>query len=218
MEQITVIIADDHQLFRDGIKSLLINEENIKIIGEASSGVELLEILDTKKPDIIISDISMPEKNGIETTKIITEKFPHIKVLILSMYINKEYIIDAIEAGAKGYLPKDISKDELLLAINKIVNGEEYFSGDIAQIALKSYIQKYKQQSSGNLPQNILTERELEIVKLVAEGLINKEISSKLNISIRTVDNHKAHIMQKLELKSSIDIVKYAIKNEIIIL
>jgi len=216
MKQISIIIADDHQLFRDGLKSLLINEKNIKIIGEASSGEELLMILNTKKPNIIISDISMPGKNGIETTKIITEKFTEIKVLILSMYINKEYIIDAIDAGVKGYLPKDISKDELLLAINKIVSGEEYFSGDIAQIALKSYIEKSKQQYSNSLPQNILTERELEIVKLVAEGLINKEISSKLNISIRTVDNHKAHIMQKLDLKSSIDIVKYAIKNEII--
>ncbi len=216
MKRINIILADDHQLFRDGIKSLLSKEENIKVIGEVCSGEELLDLLKIKKPDIVISDISMPKKNGIEVTKILAEKYPLIKVLILSMYINKEYIIDALDAGAKGYLPKDTNREELLEAINKIALGEEYYSKDVAHIALRTYIEKSKQKSKANSPQNILTQREIEIIKLVAEGYMNKEISDKLNISTRTVDNHKSHILQKLNLKSSIDIVKYAIKNELI--
>ena len=216
MKKINIILADDHQLFRDGIKSLLSKEEDIEIIAEVSCGDELLEILNTKKPNIVISDISMPNKNGIEITKILTEKYPSVKVLILSMYINKEYIIDALDAGAKGYLPKDTNREELLEAIKRIALGKEYYSKDVAHIALKTYIEKSKQKSESNSMQNILTQREIEIIKLVAEGYMNKEISDILNISTRTVDNHKSHILQKLNLKSSIDIVKYAIKNELI--
>ncbi len=216
MKKIKIILADDHQLFRDGIKSLLSYENYIEIIGEVANGNDLLKFLEKKTPNIIICDISMPEKNGIEVSKIISEKYPQVNVLILSMYINKEYIIDAIEAGVKGYLPKDTSREELLEAIKKISDGKDYFVKEIAQIALRNYIEKSNEKRNLNLPKDILTDRELEVVRLVAEGFMNKEIADKLNISIRTVDNHKAHILQKLNLKSSIDIVKYAIKNELI--
>jgi DNA-binding NarL/FixJ family response regulator len=217
MKKIKIILADDHQLFRDGIKSLLNLENFIDIIDEVSDGEELLKILNHHIPDIIICDISMPKKNGIEITKILKKKYPQIKILILSMYINKEFIIDAIEAGAQGYLPKDTSRDELLKAIKTIYDGQDYFNKDVAQIALNNFIKKSNIHTENHTnSEKKLTPREIEIVKLVAEGLLNKEIADKLNISPRTVDNHKAHILQKLNLKSSIDIVKYAIKNELI--
>lgn len=217
MKNYKIILVDDHQLFRDGIKSLLLSEAHIDIVGEFCSGNELLRFLDAGKiVDIVISDISMPDMNGLDLTKILTEKYPLIKVIILSMHINEEYIFEAIQNGARGYLPKDTNREELLEAILQITNGEEYYSKEVSQIALKSFISKSKQKTKEEIITETLTERELEIVKLVAEGYMNKEISAKLNISIRTVDNHKARIMQKLNLKSSIDIVKYAIKNEII--
>lgn len=216
MEKIKTVLADDHQLFRDGLNSLLLSENNIDIIAQFSSGKELLNTIDKLNIDIVISDISMPDITGLKLTKKLTEHYPHIKVLILSMHINEEFIIDAIESGAKGYLQKDTNRIELIEAINKIYNGEDYFSKEVSQIALKGYIKKSKEDKDKNNPKNIITERELEIIKLVAEGLMNKEISAKLEISTRTVDNHKANILQKLNLKSSIDIVKYAIKNEII--
>ncbi|MBN2893402.1 MAG: response regulator transcription factor [Bacteroidales bacterium] len=217
MENYKIILADDHQLFRDGIKSLLLSEEHIDIIGEFCSGNELLQFLEAgNTADIVISDISMPDLSGLDLTKILTEKYPDVKVIILSMHINEEYILEAIESGAKGYLPKDTNREELLEAIAQVTKGNEYFSKEVSQIALKSFIQKSQQKSKEESPIATLTERELEIIKLVAEGYMNKEISDQLNISTRTVDNHKAHILQKLNLKSSIDIVKFAIKNEII--
>lgn len=216
MKQIKIIIADDHQLFRDGIKSLLSSEKEIDIIGEVSGGKELLEKLEKTKPDIVITDISMPDINGIEVTKIINQKYSEIKVLILSMYVNEEFIIEGIKAGAKGYLPKDTNHEELLKAINEIYKGNEYYSKQVSEIGFKSLINKTKQKEKTKNQTETLTEREIEIIKLVAEGYLSKEISDKLNISVRTVDNHKSNIMHKLNLKSSIDIVKYAIKNEII--
>jgi DNA-binding NarL/FixJ family response regulator len=217
MESIKVILADDHQLVRDGIHSLIRDAKNIDIIDEAADGIELLEKLKLVKPDIIVLDVSMPRLSGIEVTKRITDEFPSVKVLVLSMFTSEEYIFNAIKAGAKGYLPKNTSKKELLEAIYSINAGNEYFSESISNIILKSYIKKAKTNDdySGN-KQNVLSSRELEILTLFAEGNTNQEIAEKLFISIRTVESHKNHIMQKLELKTTVDLVKFAIKNNII--
>ena len=216
MEKIKILLADDHLLFRDGIKSLLNDVDNIEIIEEVANGKELLEKLITTSPDIIIADISMPSMSGIEATKIITKEYPDIKVLILSMHNDEEFILNSIKSGAKGYLPKDTGRDELLKAIYAISNGEEYYNKDISDTILKGIIKKAKSESKllNKIP--TLTNREIEIIKLVAEGFINKEIADKLFISIRTVDSHKNNIMQKLKLKSTVDLVKYAIKNNLI--
>ena len=219
MANIKIMLVDDHQIVRDGIKSLLESLDNIQIIGEASNGNELLGYLETVKPDIIITDISMPDMSGIELTKIINsnEKYKDVKVLILSMYTNEDFIFNAIKAGAKGYLPKNISRKELFDAINAIYKGEEYFSEQISNIILKSYIKKAK---SGDNPEEkkeaVLSLRETEILKMFAEGMANQEIADKLFISIRTVESHKNHIVQKLELKSTMDLIKFAIKNKIV--
>ena len=216
MEKIKIILVDDHQLVRDGIKALLTGLPDIAIIGEASGAGELLKELETLKPDLLIMDISLPEISGIELTKRICLEYPGINVLILSMYNNEEFIFNSLKAGAKGYLPKDTSRDELLKAIYTIHKGEEFFGESISKVMLKSYIKRATDnEEPGDRTNAILTSREIEILKLYVEGLINKEISDKLDISIRTVETHKNHIMRKLGLKSTVELVKFAIKNKI---
>ena len=212
MDKIKIILTDDHQLFRDGIKSLLEDTEDIAVVGEASNETELFEILENQIPDVLILDITLPGSSGIEITKKIEQKFPAINVLILSMHNEDEFVINALEAGAKGYLPKDINKTELLDAIHTIYEGKEYYSRNISNIFLKKYISRNKANQHGEE----LTNREIEIVKLVSEGFKNQEIAEKLFISVRTVDAHKNNIMKKLKLKSVVEIVKYALKNDII--
>lgn len=213
MEKIKIVLVDDHQMFRDGVKAVLSDEANIEIVGEVGNGNDLYKLLETEAVDLIITDISMPEISGIEVTKHVSEKFPDIKILILSMHSNEEFITKALSSGANGYLPKDTSMSELLYAINTIYKGDNYFNKTISDTILKSVIDKSKKDSSNN---KSLTNREQEIVTLVVDGLTNKEIADKLCISIRTVDSHKNNLMQKLHLKSSVELVKYAIKNKIV--
>jgi DNA-binding NarL/FixJ family response regulator len=217
MGKINIFLVDDHQLIRDGIKALLNGVEGINIVGEASSGKELFLKLNELRPDILILDISLPDISGIDITRTITEDYPTIRVLILSMYTDEHFILNAVKAGARGYLPKNTTRDELLEAIVAIYNGDEFFGESISRIILKSYVRKAKEEES--LPQKTqvnLTSREIEILKLVAEGFINKEISNHLDISIRTVETHKNHIMKKLEMKSIVELIKYAIRNKIV--
>jgi len=214
---IQLVLVDDHHLVRDGIKALIADEKNIQISGEASSGKELFEILQNQVPDIIVLDISLPDISGIEITKRLTESYPDINVLILSMYTNEDFIMNAFKAGAKGYLPKNAKREELLEAINTIYSGEEYYSEFISGIMLKSFIRKSKApHEDSDKKDSRLTSRETEILKLSAEGDSNQDIADKLNISIRTVESHKNHIMQKLGLRSTADMIIYAIKNKII--
>ncbi len=214
---IKVILVDDHTIVRDGIKALIAGQEDIIIIGEASSGRDLLSLLKSGQPEIILLDISLPDYSGIELCEIIKRDYSNIQVLFLSMYTSEEYIFNAIKAGAQGYLPKNISQSELLLAIRTVSQGNEYFSDSISNVILKSYIKKAKDKESENLnPENSLSKREIEILKLFAEGNSNPQIAGKLFISTRTVESHKNHIMQKLSLKSTVDLVKFAIKHQII--
>ncbi|MCB2196561.1 MAG: response regulator transcription factor [Bacteroidetes bacterium] len=209
MDKINIVLVDDHQMFRDGVKSVLSDEENIEITGEVGSGKDLYELLEHITPDLIITDISMPDISGIEVAKYVTEKYPGIKILILSMHSNEEFITKALSVGANGYLPKDTSMTELLKAINTIYKGDNYFNKSISDTILNSLMNKPKEENKS------LTKREKEIINLVVDGLSNKEIADKLCISIRTVDSHKNNIMQKLNLKSSVELVKYAIKNNL---
>lgn len=215
MEKIKIILVDDHRIFRDGLKSLLSEVDFIDVIGEASGGKELLEILKTLKPDLLIVDISMKDMSGIEVSKHIVAIYPEIKIMILSMHTNEEFVINAVKAGVNGYLSKDASKEELLEAIKIINQGGECYSKLVSDSFLKSYVKKYKTEH--NLLENkTLTQRELEILKLASGGLSNKEIADKLFISIKTVDCHKNNIVQKLKLKNTAEMVLYAVKNKII--
>lgn len=217
MKKIQVILVDDHQLIRDGIKSLLQDAQQIEVINEASSAAELFQLLKIHIPDILILDVSLPGMSGIEITKVIQKEYPSIRVMILSMYIGEDFIFNALKAGARGYLHKNINSYELITAIEELNKGNEYFSTQVSDIILKSFVKKaHSGVKQGEEKEETLTSRELEILKLVAEGFSNPEIAEKLVISIRTVESHKTHIMQKLLLNTIADLVKFAIRNNII--
>ncbi|MFN8135902.1 MAG: response regulator transcription factor [Bacteroidales bacterium] len=219
MEKIKLILVDDHQLVRTGIANLLSGEPGFEIIGEAAESREMFDLLRQMQPDIAVLDIALPGMSGIEITKKLHNDYPGIRILILSMHTSEEFIFNAINSGARGYLPKNTSRRELIEAIYAIHRGEEYFAESISNVILKSYIKKAK----SNVPddenkENLLSKRELEVLRLFAEGMTNQEIADKLFISIRTVESHKNHIMARLELKTTVDLVKFAIRNNIVLL
>lgn len=215
MDKIRIILVDDHKMFRDGVKSVLSDEKNLDLVGEAGNAKELLELLKANRPDIIITDISMPDLSGIELAKIVLEKYPYIKILFLSMHTNEEFVVKAFSTGARGYLPKDAGMNELLEAINTIYNGGRHFNKAISETLLTSYISKLETENNNPDIQS-LTKREKEVVDLIVDGYTNPEIADKLFISIRTVDSHKSNILSKLQLKSSVELVKYAIRNKLV--
>lgn len=210
---IQLILVDDHQIVRDGLKALLADNEDIVLTGEAGNGHELLNLLKVVTADIILLDISMPGVSGIEVCRTLQKEYPEIRVIMLSMYSSEEFVIQSLQAGAWGYLPKNISREELLHAIKKVDQGDEYISKAVSADWVKVLLRKARESS--RRPSDILSPRELEILKLCAEGLPNKDISGKLFISIRTVESHKNHIMQKLELKTTAEMILFAIRNNI---
>ncbi|NOZ35716.1 MAG: response regulator transcription factor [Chlorobi bacterium] len=217
MSEIKIILVDDHQIVRDGIKALLSDSLNIKVIGEVKSAYELFDLLKTQIPDIVLLDVSLPTMSGIEVSKILSSDFPKIKKLMLSMYTSEDFIFNAIKSGVNGYLPKNITRNELLQAINEVSEGREYFSKTISDTILKSYLKSAKYGNNVSDDKLCkLTKRENEILLYVVEGLHNKDIAEKLYISIRTVETHKTNIMHKLNLNGTVDLVKFAIKNNII--
>jgi DNA-binding NarL/FixJ family response regulator len=211
---IKLVLVDDHLIVRDGIKSLLSGIGSFEVTGEADTGKQLFTLLKFLTPDVILLDINLPDMSGIEIAKKLRSDRPEIGVIILSMYNSEEYIFNAIRAGAKSYLPKTTSKKELEDAVNSVYRGEEYFSHSISNVILRSFIRQAKNEN--NTSDNKLTTRETEILKLFAEGFSNTVIAEKLFISVRTVESHKNHIMQKLELKTTVDLIKFAIKNKFI--
>lgn len=219
MEKIRLILVDDHLLVRTGIANLLSGEPGFEIIGEASDAKEMFDLIRQSQPDIAVLDIALPGMSGIEITKKLHNDYPGIRILILSMHTSEEFIFNAINSGARGYLPKNTSRKELIEAIYAIQRGEEFFAESISNVILKSYIKKVRT----NLPEDdnnegLLSKREIEVLRLFAEGMTNQEIADKLFISIRTVESHKNHIMARLELKTTVDLVKFAIRNNIVLL
>jgi DNA-binding NarL/FixJ family response regulator len=210
MEQIKIMVVDDHKIVRDGIRALLLGQKKIAYIGDAEDAESLFTCLANNQPDVLILDIQLPGKSGIEITLELKEKFPCIRILILSSNCDEETILNAVRAGANGFLSKDTSKEELITAITSVAAGEGYFGEKINKIIYKSYIEQVTLQNGK--PTNCLSEREAEILTLLAEGFTNKEIADKLFISPRTIDTHKANIMTKLNLSSTVELVKYAIR------
>ncbi len=216
MEPYRIILADDHVIFRRGIKGLIAQKPDLKVVGEAGDGIELLSLLRKGlKTDMVIMDISMPKLRGIEATSEIKGNYPDIKVLILTMYKTKEYLYHCISAGAQGYLLKEDSENELFSAIDTIKKGEFYVSKLLTRELTEDL--SYIYQGDGHLLTDPLSPREREVLKLVAEGKTNKEIASMLFISTRTVENHRANVMNKLRLKKTADLIRYAIKNGLIL-
>jgi DNA-binding NarL/FixJ family response regulator len=217
MDKIKVMLVDDHRIVRDGIKSILNASDNIEVIAEAGDYETAKLLLQNSIPDIIVLDVSMPGVSGIEAAKDLRENRPDLKVIILSMYDDEDYIYNALKAGAKSYLPKNVGKRELLEAVETVYSGGEYFNEHIRNVILRSYIRKAKGGSDDrHIKEKALTKRENEVLTLFADGLSNSEIAEKLFISVRTVEAHKNNIMQKFSLKSVVDLVKFAIKQGII--
>lgn len=210
---IKIIISDDHQLFRNGIANLLASSPEIEIMARTENGRETIEKALHFKPDIVIMDLSLPNINGVEATRILQKELPNTKVLVLTMHTEKNYIKEALEAGAYGYLFKDCTYDQLIEAINTVYEGKKYLSNKITEILIQDYLSK---DENLNMKGQFLTERESQILKLLAEGKTTREISNLLFISGKTVGTHKRHILEKLKLKSHAELIRYAIKKGII--
>ncbi|WP_020533934.1 response regulator transcription factor [Flexithrix dorotheae] len=212
MEQIKVILADDHEIVRNGIKVLLEREGEIKVIGEASNGQEALELVKELNPDILIVDIRMPILNGIETTAQLGKYSSHTKALVLSMHDDEEYITKSIECGASGYLLKDTNKSEFIKAVKAVHSGQKYFSGDISNILINSYLNVKKQSDSGTstapAQQYDLTKREKQILKLLYDGANNKDIADHFNKSVRTIETHRFNMMKKLKVNNVVELLR----------
>ena len=216
-KKIKIFLVDDHQIVRDGIRALLLGSPEISIVGEASDGEEMMKKLETDRPDIILMDISLPGISGIDLTRQAVQKLPEVKVIILSMFTNEEYITNALAAGAKSYLPKNTTQQELLTAISKVYEGKEYYSDTISKIIFENFVTNVRKVKDTEpvKDEELLSSREKQILRLCVEGQTNQEIADHLYISIRTVESHKNHIMQKLGVKNTVELVKYAIRNNI---
>lgn len=213
---IRIIIADDHPIVRDGLRSALDSIENFHVTGVAANGYEALWLIKSDPPDLLLTDISMPEMNGIDLTREVAKKFPGVKVIILSMHENDAYINNALQAGAHGYLLKDSEKGELQRAIEKVVGGEKYFSKSVSQILVNGLYNKSGDKVEEAQDSGGLSKREVEVLQLIAQGYSNKEIAGKLFLSIRTVDAHRYNIMQKLSVKNTAEMIKTAVKMRLI--
>lgn len=217
MEKIKVLIVDDHALIRDGLNAMLASQPDIVVVGEACSGNEAINKVEAFDPDIILMDIMMPGMSGIEASRLIKEDYPQMKVIFLSMEVTESFVTEAVQAGAAGYLPKDSRRNILLEAIRKVGEGGKYFSHTVSELVFeKFYENSLKGKRTIISEGGKISKREVEVLKLIASGFSNKEIAEKLFISGRTVDAHRNHIMQKLDIHSTADLVKYAIKNELI--
>jgi len=206
------VLADDHVLVRQGLKRIINGTGDLAVVGEASDGLELLELLGKVSPDMVILDISMPRLRGIEAIQEIRRIRPNARVLILTMHRDKEYLYQSLSSGAMGYLLKEDADQELFAAIGRIRQGKTYVSPYLSDQVLDDLVQAGKGEGKLSLETDTLTVRERQIVKLIAEGRSSKEIGDLLFISPRTVENHRANIMEKLRLNRVVDLVKYAVR------
>jgi two-component system, NarL family, response regulator NreC len=209
---IKVLIADDHQLFREGLVNLISSAPDIEVIGEAKDGLEATKKAKKLKPDLILIDIGMPNMNGIEATKTIKRDDPGIKIIAVSMHSDRQFVKGVLEAGADGYLLKNCTYRQLIDAVQSVVSGKKYLSDDITEMVIQGYLDPEEESEN----KNDLSEREIEVLKLYAEGKSTREISERLFISVKTVGTHKQHIFEKLGIKSNADMIKYAIKEGLI--
>jgi two-component system, NarL family, response regulator NreC len=208
-----ILICDDHTLFVEGIKAMLRNESSLEIVGEARDGRQAVELVKELKPDLLLMDVSMPDLNGFDATQRVHELDPNIKVLILTMHDEEELVARCLEAGAAGYIIKDAPASQLLYAIEMVQKGERYLS----PVVLKQVVAGYVKNS--NVPQTSydrLSPREREVLKLLAEGLSVKEIATRLNLSVKTVDVHKTNLMKKIDVHDRTELIKYAIRQKLI--
>jgi two-component system, NarL family, response regulator NreC len=216
MDKIRVLLADDHTLIRSGIATLLQNNKDFLVVGEAEDGEEAVRKSGELKPTVVVLDLSMPKLSGIEATKQIKKKFPEVNILVLTMHENEEYVYQIIKSGAAGYVLKSAGKDELIAAIRAAAKGEKFFSPRISQLMAEGYVRRVEQVATEIEPGDVpLTRREREVLILVVDGMTNQQIAEQLFISPRTVDTHRTNIMQKLNIHDLANLVRYAIDHGI---
>jgi two-component system, NarL family, nitrate/nitrite response regulator NarL len=205
--RIKLLVVDDHPVVRKGISSCLAQQEHLQIVGEAADGQEALRLARELQPDIILMDIDLPKMTGLTVTEMLRKELPKIKVLILSVHSNTDYVLRIVHCGARGYVLKDAGADEIVRAIETIVSGESFFSPEVARAALNQFVRG----SGANANASVLTTREREVLIHIAEGLSNKEIASKLGVGVRTLETHRERIMRKLNIHSVAGLTKFAI-------
>ena len=210
-----IVIAEDHTILREGLRSLLSSNPNFEIVGEAEDGREAIRCVEKLKPNLILTDLSMPRMNGMEAIKEIKRESPETKVLVLTVHKAEEYILAAFRAGADGYLLKDSTHAELVMAVNKVLSGKHYISPEISEKVVEGYLEGKKALKS-KTSWETLTQREREILKLIAEGYKNKEIADELCISAKTVEKHRANLMEKLNLHNAQALTAFAIEKGLV--
>jgi len=211
---INILLVDDHTVVRQGLRTLLEADPELRVIGEANDGHAALEQIERLAPDVLVLDLMMPGMNGMEVTRQVQNRFPQTRIVILSMHANEAYVLEALRAGALGYVLKESQASELLHAIHEASNGQHYLSAPLSERAIQAYVQKTKEISQD--PFDRLTPREREVLQLAAEGHTNAEIGEKLSLSGRTIEMHRSNLMHKLCLNTQTDLIRYALKRGII--
>jgi DNA-binding NarL/FixJ family response regulator len=215
MKKIRILIADDHALLREGIRALLSNCEDMEVVGEATDGRQAIDMARKLTPDIVLMDIAMPGLGGLEATLEIRSSFPEVKVLVITQYDNKEYIYRFLKAGVSGYVLKKAASTELISAIRSIYRGGSFLNPEVAPSVIEGFLKK-KDLDLQTDPYESLTDREKQVLKLVAEGSSNKQIADILCVSVKTVMGHRTHLMEKLQIHSRTELVKFAIRKGLI--
>jgi two-component system, NarL family, response regulator NreC len=210
----TIVVADDHHLVRQGLRMLLAAEPDFQIAGEAGDGLEALRLVKELQPDALVLDLMMPVLNGLEVTRRVSQRSPQTRVVILSMHANEAYVLEALRAGAAAYVLKESTSEELVRAVRAAVAGQRYLGPPLSELAIRAYVEKAKEAALD--PYETLTDREREVLQLVAEGHTNAEIADLLVISPRTVETHRANMMHKLDLSNQGDVVRYALQRGIL--
>jgi DNA-binding NarL/FixJ family response regulator len=210
-----IIIADDHTILRQGLRALLSSDPNLKVVGEAEDGRDAIRCVENLSPDLALIDLSMPRMNGMEAIRDIKKTNPQTKIIVLTVHKAEEYILEALKSGADGYVLKDASHAELMIAINKVLEGKRYLSADISGKVIDGYLEGRKTLKSKSAWET-LTQREREILKLIAEGNKNKEIADYLCISLKTVGKHRANLMKKLDLHNAAALTTFAMEKGLI--
>lgn len=209
-----ILLADDHNIVRQGLRAILQSEPHFHLVGEASDGIEAVRLAERLKPDVLITDVMMPGLNGLEVARQVSRSLPNTRIIILSMYTNDAYVIEALKNGALGYVLKDSQASDLIQAVKEVINGNRYLSAPLSERALELYMRKV--ESVPEDPYDLLTTREREVLQMVAEGRTSAEIANRLFISPRTAEGHRANLMRKLGLQNNADLIRFAIKRGIL--
>jgi DNA-binding NarL/FixJ family response regulator len=215
MKKLRILLADDHIVMRTGLRALLERQPNLEVVGESENGRETVELVASLGPDVVVMDVAMPVLNGIEATKTIVTQRPATAVVILSMHADESYVMRALKAGARGYLLKDSAAADLISAIQAVSQNKSFFSPKVSRILAEDYVRVLKQKGAVD-SYDLLTSREREILQLLAEGKANKEVATALNISPYTVETHRRHILEKLNLHTPAELILYAVRKGII--